>query len=162
MPSSLFLRRLGLTAALLFGVSPLALVFADPAAPPKPKTQQYTGKVVPLAQELSKAGARLDADAAPYWLALAADDGKTYPLIKDDGSRMFFKDARLLDRPMRLTARRLDNPPLLQVLQVHSLVKGQPHEVYYWCVVCAIKRFEKLDCECCGDPMELREEPVPR
>jgi len=27
------------------------------------------------------------------------------PLVKDDGSRMFFKDKRLLDRPMRLTGR---------------------------------------------------------
>jgi rRNA maturation endonuclease Nob1 len=46
------------------------------------------------------------------------------------------------------------------VLQAHSLVKGQLHEVYYWCDICSIKRFEKKICECCGGPMERREEPV--
>jgi hypothetical protein len=93
-------------------------------------------------------------------LALVTDDAKIYPLIKDDGSRMFFKDARLLNRPMRLTGRLFPDTHLLQVLEVHSLRQGQLHELYYWCDVCAIRRNEKNACECCGGPMELREVPV--
>src|SRR5207249_1481565 len=61
--------------------------FAD-SAPPAPKTEEFTGKVVSLAGPLEKFGAKLDKDAAPFWLALVTADGKSYPLIKDSGSRM--------------------------------------------------------------------------
>lgn len=139
------------------GLSPLFLALArDPA----PKNEYFKGKVVPLAGLLDKQGARLDADAAPFWLALASDDGKVYPLIKDDGARMFFRDTTLLDRPMRLTGRLLANSQLLQVVEVHSYKQGALHEVYYWCDICTIKRYEKKICDCCGGPMELREVPV--
>jgi hypothetical protein len=158
-------RRLGLCAALLFGCSPIlfSLVTAAPEAskPAKElKTEFFTGKVVPLADLLKKSGVQLDADAAPSWLALASENGKTYPLIKDDGARMFFKDARLLNRRVRLTAKLLPESQLLQVVEVHSYHKDELHEVYYWCDICRIKRYEKKDCDCCGGPMELREEPL--
>jgi hypothetical protein len=146
-------RRFILIAVLALSLAPLY------ARPPETKNEQYRGKVVPLANLLEKQGVKLDADAAPQWLALVADDGKTYPLIKDDGSRMFFKDERLLKRPMQLTGRVLDGN-LLQVVNVHSIVKGELNDVYYWCDICAIRRNEKKVCDCCGGPMELKEEPV--
>jgi hypothetical protein len=148
--------RLAVAAAVLLALVPVLL------APPKdePKLTQITGKVVPLKGVLEKFGAKLDADAAATWLALVTDDGKVYPIIKDDGGRMFFKDTRLLNRPMRLTGRLLPDTHLFQVMQVHSVHKDGLWEVYYWCDVCAIKRFEKKDCDCCGAPMELRETPV--
>jgi hypothetical protein len=145
--------------ACAFALSPLLLVTA--AEKGAVKTELYKGKVVPLAKVLEKEGVRLDQDAAALLLALVTDDGKVYPLIKDDGSRAFFKDPRLLDRPMRLTGRLLPNSQLLQVLLIHSYIKGELHEVYYWCDICGIRRNEKLDlCDCCGGPMELREVPV--
>jgi hypothetical protein len=124
------------------------------------KTQYYMGKVVPVAGLVEKFGGKLDSDAASTSLALVADDGKVYTLVKDDGSRMFFLDKRLLNRPMRLTGRLLPGSQLLQVVEVHSYKDGVLHNVYYWCDVCAIKRFEKKLCDCCGAPMQLREEPV--
>jgi hypothetical protein len=154
-------RRPGVCLALALAASPF-LFAADPR-PTKEKeaaTEDFNGKVAPLAPLLEKFGARLDADAAPAWLALLTDDGKAYPLIKDDGSRMFFLDRRLLDRPMRLTGRLHPPSQTLQVLAVRSVLKGQLHEVYYWCDICSIRRAEKKSCDCCGGPMELREEPV--
>lgn len=146
-------RRLILLAVIVLSLSPLY------ARPPETKNEQYRGKVLPLAAVLDKQGVKLDADAAPHWLALVTDDGKTYPLIKDDGSRMFFKDERLLKRPMQLTGRVLDGN-LVQVVNVHSIVKGELNDVYYWCDICAIRRNEKKICDCCGGPMELKEEPI--
>jgi hypothetical protein len=151
--------RLGLVVALTLGLAPVYLSRAQEKAPPL-KVDFYKGKVVPLADVLSKQGAKLDADAAPHWMALVADDGKVYPLVKDAGSRMFFKDAKLLKRPMRLTGRLLPGSALLQVVNVHSYVKGQLHEVYYWCDICTIRGYEAGICDCCGGPMELREVPV--
>ena len=148
--------RLRILPALGFVLLPFLV---SPAADPKTeiKTQYYVGKVLQLAKVLEKLGARLDKEAQPHWMGLVAEDGKIYPLVKDEFSRMFFSDPALLDRPMRLTARPLGGS-LLQVFQVHSYLKGELHEVYYWCDICAIKRWELRACECCGAPMELREE----
>ncbi|HEX5270829.1 MAG TPA: hypothetical protein VFW33_10095 [Gemmataceae bacterium] len=151
-------RRAGACLALALALAPF-LGAADKKEP-EVKAEDFNGKVVPLAPLLEKFGAKLDADAAPSWLALQADDGKVYPLIKDDGSRLFYLDKRLLDRPMRLTGRLHPESRMLQVLAVHSVVKGQLCDVYYWCNVCSIRRGEKKACDCCGGPMELREEPV--
>jgi hypothetical protein len=154
-------RRLGVYLAVAVALSPL--LFAADKKDPKEKevkTEDFNGKVVALAPLLEKFGARLDADAAPSWLALQCDDGKVYPLIKDDGSRMFYTDKRLLDRPMRLTGRLHPQAQMLQVINVHSVIKGELHEVYYWCDICSIRRSEKKACDCCGGPLELREEPV--
>lgn len=124
------------------------------------KVQYFKGKVVPLKDLVEKIGSKLDSDAEATWLALVTDAGDIYPLIKDDGSRMFFKDAKLLNRPMRLTGRLLPRSNLLQVVEVHSLKDGKLHEVYYWCDICAIRRLEKKICDCCRAPMELREPPL--
>jgi hypothetical protein len=143
----------------------LAFLVVNPAKPhaeaEKGKNETFKGKVTTLASVLEKAGARLDADAAPYSLVLVTEDGKIYPLVKDDGSRLFFKDSRLLNRPMRLTGRLVPKSELLQVVAVQSYnKKNELCDVYYWCDICSIRRGEKMTCECCGGPMELREEPV--
>src|SRR5437588_10811102 len=151
--------RLAILVALVLGLAPLCLTWAAGDSPPL-KTDFYNGKVVPLVELRNKRGAKLDADAAPYWLALVTDDKKIYPLVKDAGARMFFKDAKLLNRPMRLTGQVMPGSTLLQVVNVHSYLKGKLHEVYYWCDICTIRRYEAGLCECCGAPMEFREEPA--
>jgi hypothetical protein len=152
-------RRLCLALACSVGFVPLLVGSTERTTAPA-RTEYYKGKVVPLAELVAKAGSRLDPDAAPHWLALAGDDGKIYPLVKDSGARMFFKDPALLNRPMRLTGRLLPGSQLLRVTAVHSFLKGQLHEVYYWCDICSIRRSEKNLCECCGGPMILHEDPV--
>jgi hypothetical protein len=162
-PLSVFKSQFSITrlafGTILAGCLVAVLVAPLPGAPEANKPSYFKGKVAPLADVVEKFGSKLDADAGPHWLALFSDDGKIYPLIKDDGSRMFFKDARLLHRPMRLTGRLLPGSQLLQVTEVHSYLKGELHEVYYWCDICNIKRYEKKMCDCCGGPMELREVP---
>ena len=152
-------RRLSLAFACLIALTPLFAADAD-SKKAAAKIEHFKGKVVPLADVVAKAGAQLDADAAPHWLALVGDDGKIYPLVKDSGSRLFFQDRDLLERPMRLTGRLLPNSQLLQVTAAHSYRKGQLHEIYYWCDVCSIRRGEKNACECCGGPMVRHEDAV--
>ena len=91
--------------------------------------------------------------------SLKTEDGKIYPLIKDDGSRMFYKDAKLLNRPMRLTGRMLPGSQMLQVINVRSYVKGKLHEFYYWCDICTIRRTEAGICDCCLAPLDFHEVP---
>lgn len=148
--------RLGIVVALTLIGMPYLVGAQDAPL----KTEFFKGKVVPLADLLAKQGAKLDADAAPHWLALVTDDNKVYPLVKDAGSRMFFKDAKLLNRPMRLTGKLVPGSQILQVVNVHSYVKGKLHEVYYWCDICTIRREEAGICDCCGAPLEFREPPA--
>ena len=150
---SLFTRRQALAAG-----AGLCLGTQLQAAPPK--TDTFTGKLRPLADLVGQLGTKLDSDAAPHWLALVTEDGKVYPLIKDDGARVFFDDKETLNRPMRVTGRLLPGSQLLQVIQVHSVVKGVVHDLYYWCDICSIRRRSKMICECCGGPMERKEEPL--
>ena len=151
--------RTAISLALLVATLPAWSIVAQ-ETPPDKSLQYFKGKVVPLASLLVKQGAKLDADAEPYWLALLTEDGKILPLIKDSGSRMFFKDAKLLNRPMRLTAKQIPGSQLLQVINVHSIVGGKLHDVYYWCDICTIKGYEAGPCDCCGDPYDFRETPV--
>jgi len=149
-----YAQRLGLCVALLLGLSP-SLGGAAGA-----KNEHFKGKVVHLATLLDKAGIKLDADAAAVSLALAGEDGKVYPLVKDAGSRMFYLDKSVRNRPMRLTGRLVADGKFLQVVNVHSYKNGQLCDIYYWCDICAIRSSELNNCDCCGGPVELREDPV--
>ncbi len=149
-------KRLALFFALAFALSPLLA----PGQSAKDKNLSLKGSVVPLDKLLAKEEIKLDADAVPTWMALKTADGKVYPLVKDSGARMFFKDARLLNRPMRLTGRLVGNGALLQVTGVQSYVKGQLCDVYYWCDICSIRSYQHGICDCCGGPTELREVPA--
>jgi hypothetical protein len=150
------LRRCLLIVAA--GFAALPLLAQD--VPADKNLQQFKGKVVPLADVLAKQGIKLDADAAPYGRVLVTDDGKVYPLVKDAGARMFFQDAKLLNRPMRLTGKLVPGTTLLQVINVHSYLEGKLHEVYYWCDICTIRGYEFGICDCCGGMMERREVPA--
>jgi hypothetical protein len=143
------------------GSAPLLVAVATPPVPsPKEANVTLEGKVVPVSEALKADGALLDRDAEPAWLALSQADGKLIPLVKDAGSRMFFKDKQLLNRSMRLTGRRVGNGAFFQVVSVRSVIKGKVHEPYYWCDICAIKRSEPNDCDCCGAPLEFREQMI--
>ena len=146
-----------------FGLLFVAVLVAIPlvwSAPPEAKTEEFAGKVVPLADVLDKLGVKIDKDAAAVSLALSTGDGKTYLIVKDSGSRMFFKDTQLQYRPVVVTGRLVGDIKLLQILTVRTVVKGVRHEPYYWCDICKIKRFEPNACDCCGAALEFREVPV--
>ena len=139
-------------------VAPLPLFWHPLDAAPDEKPSTFTGKIVPLKDVVEKSGVKLDRDAAPFLVALVVD-GKAYLVLKDDGGRRFYKDEKLLNREYRITGR-LIGGTLLQVLSVQSIKNGKPHDIYYWCDICAIRRYERNECECCGGPMELVEEPI--
>jgi hypothetical protein len=149
-------------SALILLTSVLPALAQAPARADKPKVETFRGKVVAFADVFKQLGIEPDADAGPL-LGFESEDGKKFVLVKDIGSRMFFTDKRLLNRPMQLQGRVVPGTPLLQLTQVQSLKDGKLHDVYYWCDVCAIRRssLEKTGiCECCGGPMELKEVPA--
>lgn len=122
------------------------------------KYEVYTGKVAPLKGMIEKEGIKLDNDAAALMIGFTVD-GKSYPIIKDEGGRRFFKDERLLNRDYRITGKIIGGT-MFQVIKVEGIKDGKIIDIYYWCDICAIRRNEKNACDCCGGPLELREEPL--
>jgi hypothetical protein len=122
---------------------------AEPQAS-APTPQVFTGKVVPFRTPEGKPGR----------LALAADDGTTYPLVEDSTSRMFFVDERLRNRPVVLTVVRAAGTRDLEVVYVQTVKDGVVCEVDYWCDVCQISANHPGPCVCCGDDSPLRERPA--
>lgn len=143
-------QSFGLVAALLLA----GVVGGEPPKSPAPadEPREFAGKVVPL--PAPKAGAKPG-------LALKADDGTTFPIIEDDASRMLFVDARLRNRPMRLTAIPAPGTKDLRVVRVQTVKDGRAFDVDYWCEVCKISHNCPGQCVCCGEDVERRERPVP-
>ncbi|MER3414771.1 MAG: hypothetical protein C4297_00960 [Gemmataceae bacterium] len=129
----------------------------------RPATQRVTlrGRVLPLRDVAKLFDLDVEADALPHWLVLATDDGRYLAIVKDTGGRTFYRDPRLQQRPVQVEGYCLPGGGIVQIVRVLTVKGNQLYEVYYWCDVCAIKRYflEKV-CECCGGPMELREVPV--
>lgn len=116
---------------------------------------QYWGKVIPAAPLIEAGKVKASADA----LALVGDKGEIF-IVAKEGADMFYKDKRLLQRPMRITGKIAPGTNQLQVVAVHSVIKGKLHDVYYWCEECKLRYPEPGICICCGARTELIEEPL--
>ena len=134
---------------------------AQPAAKNAPlKSQVFEGQVLPLTEIVKKQSAAADEDALKVSRVLKTDDGKVFTLVKDDASRKFFLDDRLLRRPMKFTAVQVPGTQILVLTQAQSILKGKLHDVDYWCEKCQLSATEPGLCKCCGKLVELRELPV--
>jgi hypothetical protein len=132
-----------------------------PAKKPRYKTESLRGSVVWLADALRRRwGVETDADAAHAQVALEADDGVLYPIVKDFRGRAFHLDQRLRDVDMELLVRRYEGSPSVQVVRVYTLKPEGKYELDYWCDVCSIPMYELKECECCQGPVRIRERLV--
>lgn len=151
-----------MNATSLIWIAALALgAEADTAssAPKAPTASVYVGNVIPLSEVLAKRKIPHDSENASA-LALVLEDGTIYPLVKNAGSRLFFLDKRLLNRPMQITGSLVPNAQLLNVESVLSVKEGVLHDVYYWCEKCQLRFTHAGICSCCGMETELWEEPI--
>lgn len=151
--------RLVIVVPVLCFALPLLTRAAPVEKKPTLQVETFRGQVVSLTERLKNHKIDVDPDVGPQ-LGLETEDGKVIPLVQDGGSVMFYRDKRLLNRPLQVQARLIPDTGLLQILEFFSVKDGKRHEVYYWCEVCAIRRasLEKTGvCECCGGKMELRE-----
>jgi hypothetical protein len=124
-------------------------------------TESLRGKVVWLDEALERRfGIATDADAKEAMVALEAEDGELWPIVKDARGRGFHLDERLRGIDMELLVRRFEGAPVIQVIQVYTLRDGHQYELDYWCDICSIPMFELKPCECCQGPTRLRERLV--
>ncbi len=152
-----------LLAGLCLG-TPLAIA-SEPAkqtdAEAKHVTETMRGRVVWLAEALQrKYGIETDADGAEWNVAFETDEGRLWPIVKDARGRGFRLDERLRDIDLEVLARRFDDAPVIQLVQVYRLRDGQKFELDYWCDICSIPMYELKPCECCQGPIRIRERLV--
>lgn len=135
----------------------------NPAESQEPayETVALQGRVVWLADALRRRyGIRTDADVHSAAVALEGDDGRLWPIVKDNRGRAFHKDPRLRGVPLELLVRRYERSPVVQVIAVYRHRDGAKYEIDYWCDICAIPMYELKECECCQGPIRLRERLV--
>lgn len=160
-------RRSALLAFCLFAASSATLLGdekgtakTEPVKKEAPPTIVFEGKVLPLTDILKRHAASADDDAAKVSRVIECSNGKIYSLVKDDASRMFFRDDRLLRRPVQIAAVQIPGTELLAIKQVRTVIDGKPYEVDYYCAKCDLIYTEPGECWCCGQQVVLRERPA--
>ena len=148
--------------------SSFSSVFADEPPPTKPVATKdaYTsatlrGKVVWMADAMARRhGVKVVPEARDRVLALETADGQLLPILEDVRGRAFRGDARLMGIDLELLVRQHRGSPMLQVIGVSAIEKGDKFEIDYWCEVCSIAMYELKPCECCQGETELRRRRV--
>jgi hypothetical protein len=147
-----------MTGWVVFSLVVSMLVPVDDST--EPKTVTVRGEVVRLGEALGSFGVSGTQGPIEDQVVLRTEGWVIEPLLYNVGSRAFFEDDRLRDRPAELVARRLEGLPYLQV--VSARVEDEDGEwriPEYYCDICTISvRFDQ-PCPCCQAPMELRYKP---
>jgi hypothetical protein len=137
----------------------VALGPAPESAPPRPEPVTLTGRAVELADALKPFGVVVDTETIARQVVVRGEDGTITPLLPDGASLALFRDERLRNRPVEVSARRFKGLPYVQVLTFRVEEGGSLRTPEYYCDVCAISvRFPQI-CPCCQGPMELRMKP---
>jgi len=124
-------------------------------------TETLRGHVVFLADAVEKQdGVKVVPEAKDRIQALQTGRGDLIPLLEDVRGRAFRNDERLRQMEVELMVRRYATSPVVQILRVYEINKGDRYEIDYWCDVCAITMYEKKECECGQGPVELRRRKV--
>lgn len=128
----------------------------DPGSETEVARELYSGKVVLLADALTKRGIKSKAEMKDQ-VVLETEAGDLWPIISDWRGRAFFQDERLRNRQVDLVARKHPGVPYLQVLMIFTFNdEGERQYTDYWCDICSIPMYEIKDCDCCQGPIRLR------
>lgn len=133
---------------------------ADDATGEGPETVTLRGEVVRLVEALGPFGVPEQQGPIDGQVVLRRDGGAIVPLLYNVGSRAFFEDDRLRNRPAELVARTMEGLPYLQVVSARvEDESGDLRTPEYYCDICTISVRYDQPCPCCQSPMELRYAP---
>lgn len=157
-------RPAGLALAILVLIVLPTVAAQEPESTAKNEPAEVNelirGRVVALLPVLEKRfGAKIDDEMGPLY-GLVTDDGRIYPILRQERGRAFYLDERLRNQLMDLYVRRFEGSPFVQVLLVYHIQDGRRYAVDYWCDICSISMYWPQPCECCQGPIRLRELPV--
>jgi hypothetical protein len=148
-------RRFLMTASLVWWRPPaLAQTTAG-------QTVELRGRVVRLASPppgLLPGSADFDHGGVAY--ALEAADGTRHAFLPTDTAAAVYQDWRVQARELQVTARLFPATSFIEVIKLQSLRAGRLYDLYYFCDVCNVTTHKPGPCQCCQEPVELREAPA--
>jgi len=151
-------RRQFLTGTLLAaggGMLPRLPLDADLAAP---RTVTLLGQVLCLTEELEKQFQVVpDCETRGHLYALRTADRVTHPLLPTDSAAAVWLDSRFRTRELQIIGRLFPPLPFLEVIKFQTWRDGILYDLDYFCDVCMIRTHKPGPCECCQDPVLLRE-----
>lgn len=96
----------------------------------------------------------------PQRFGLESSTGKFYRFLSSDVLTDMFKDARVRDRELQITALPRESDQI-EIVRIRSIREGKLYDIFFYCEVCSITAYGPGPCMCCGKEYELRETPVP-
>lgn len=132
----------------------------DSAGEVEIRTVTRSGQVILLTEAIAPLGVSDPQGPIADQVVLKTDSGEVIPLLFNVGSRAFFEDDRLRNRPAELVGREIQGLPYFQVVSGKVAdEQGDLRVPEYYCDICTISvRFDQ-PCPCCQAPMELRFKP---
>ena len=125
------------------------------------QTVGLRGRVICLTEELRKPyQITPDCDARGHVYTLKTGDGKLHPFLPTEQAAAIWMDERFRTRELQVTARLFPQTTFIEVIKLQSWLNGNPHDLYYYCDICAIASHKPGPCECCQEPVEFRETPA--
>ncbi len=92
--------------------------------------------------------------------ALKVKDKEVRLVSKDEIIQAILEDERLLGRELEAIGKWEVKDRRLEVQQLHTLRNGRRYRITYFCDLCNIWNNKPGPCDCCQQPVELREVPV--
>lgn len=153
-------RRQFITSTLLAAG---ALVWPAAAQDKKPaeddaRIVSLRGRVVCLTGKLQRPY-QLSADCEAHGeiYALQTADDKLHPLEQAELAMAIWLDARIRARDLQVTAREFSRTGFLEVIRLQAWRDGKLYNLDYFCATCNISKHKPGTCECCQEPVQLRE-----
>lgn len=121
---------------------------------------QIKGRVVCLHEAMNEEfGMNMPTDHEHVY-GIKTEDGKFYLTLKNNLSAAVFDDERVRDRELILSAWLFPKSNIIDIVSMKSVKDGVIHDLYYYCVICAIRTAVPGPCMCCQDDVEFVEKPL--
>lgn len=121
---------------------------------------QIKGRAICLHEELHKEYGMNMPSGHRHVFGFKTPDKKLFLFLENNLSGAIFQDKRVRDRELVLTAWLFPNSNILDVISIKSIKEGKLHDLYYYCVICAIRTATPGPCMCCQDDVEFVEKPL--
>lgn len=121
---------------------------------------QIKGRVVCLHETLNKAYGMNMPTNHQHVYGFKTEEGKLYLFLKNNLSAAVYDDERVRDRDLILSAWLFPKSNILDIVSIKSVKDGTVHDLYYYCVICAIRTAVPGPCMCCQDDVEFVEQPL--
>lgn len=121
---------------------------------------QIKGRVVCLHEAMNKEfGMNIPTDHEHVY-GFKTEDSKFYLILKNNLSAAVYDDERVRDRELILSAWMFPHSNIIDIVSMKSIKDGTIHDLYYYCVICAIRTAVPGPCMCCQDDVEFVEKPM--